>query len=1357
VRLDGIGLTNGSSVRLRRPGAEDVLPIAVLFDPASGDLIATFNLHGQTLGEWDVLVLNPDGSTFAALQGGFRIDVEQRASVWAQVIARSAVRLQRRTTFFVTYGNDGNVDATDLILDVALTGTVRLADLPSALVPGVTVRAPAVLKPVHASNDNASFHIPVIPAHSIITGGSLPVRTLELGPFTVEVTGLVRTENGPLTPAPASASKYALSAVQSTSSSLSFRATPASAPDDAFDFAMTWAPAGGPAKAKIEVTPQGAGAQVISTVNVWVPDDVAAALGLPVAAAAPLAWQATAQARETAQTRAMAAARVTAPAAPYNLQGNRNGSFYQIAERYTFPHFDATTGRLDGRNFQTGTMLRQMRGDLIDCLRDLGIPVNYDDFAALADQNAIAHLGEHIVQSANAPGGVTSNTIADYMAGQAMDALSDQFGAGLLSEVEQGGNPTLGHIVDSIRDTAIDPASNTSLVGPSTYDAAVTYASKNFAERWAQDVVSPVNQTAIERQSREALNMFLSRIMDYCWRCDRDSTVPCDPEEPPNPPPSPDPPSPPNPNPGPGRGPGGPGNSHGGVLGNRFPGRTLVAADPNDKVGPAGQGTAHHIRAGEALPYTVFFENLETAGLPAADVVITDRLDPVTMDLSTLALGPITVGGTRVLTPPAGLQNWTTTMDLRPAQPLIVRVEVTFNASTHVLTWRFTSLDPLTNLPPDDTALGFLPPNINSPEGEGSVSFSVMSRASLATGDTIANRARIVFDANAPIDTPIWSNAIDETAPTATVTALPATQATHAFPVQWSGTDAGGGVRDYTISVSENNGPWTIWLRDTTLTTATFTGDTGKSYRFFARARDLVGLVQGGAPSAQATTTIGVATSTEDTDGDGLPDAWELRYGLDPHSARDGNGGADDPDGDGATNLEEYQQDTHPRGLQTRYLAEGSNSWVFDTRLALANPAATAAHVQVRFLRADGVVGKRTLTIPAQRHATVYPADTPGFDAGDFSTVIESDVEVVAERLMTWTRSDRFGSHAETAVKSPARVWYLAEGATSPAFELFYLLANPGDAPANVEVTYLRVAPNPPIVKTYAVGAHARMTIRVNDEAPELAWTEVSAVVRALGSAGIIVERAMYLAGGGRGYAAGHDAAGVTQPSRDWFFAEGATGSFFDMFLLLANPGPLPAHVTLRYLRPTGAPIEVTHDVAPASRFTINVEDEDPSLASEAISTLVSSDQPVIAERSMYWPRLAQGGWGEGHASPGTIDTGTMWAVADGEAGGAFGAQTFVLIANTSAFAGQARVTVLREDGAPLEILVPLAAASRTTIDIGSTPEFSAAVAGKRFAVLIESLGDTPARIVVERASYSNDSAGTVWAAGGGALAAKLR
>ena len=85
------------------------------------------------------------------------------------------------------------------------------------------------------------------------------------------------------------------------------------------------------------------------------------------------------------------------------------------------------------------------------------------------------------------------------------------------------------------------------------------------------------------------------------------------------------------------------------------------------------------------------------------------------------------------------------------------------------------------------------------------------------------------------------------------------------------------------------------------------------------------------APYATATWTVGSAPS--DTDGDGMPDAWETANGLNPSDNTDA---ARDSDGDTASNLDEYTAGTDPRNrasvlLATHsMLANGSANITFD-------------------------------------------------------------------------------------------------------------------------------------------------------------------------------------------------------------------------------------------------------------------------------------------------------------------------------------------------------------------------------------------------------------------------------------------
>jgi RHS repeat-associated protein len=294
---------------------------------------------------------------------------------------------------------------------------------------------------------------------------------------------------------------------------------------------------------------------------------------------------------------------------------------------------------------------------------------------------------------------------------------------------------------------------------------------------------------------------------------------------------------PPNPNPGPQ--PGGPGSNGGTNI--------VRPRDPNDILGPVGYGDENWIPAGDTYAYTIRFENAPDATAPAQQVVVTQQLD-ADLDWRTFRVDDFGFGDFRQELA-ADKAFFSQTLDLSESHGFLLRAVVNIDTVSGVATWTLTTWDPETGEVPEDASIGFLPPNwdpVNEVEdgrGDGFVSYTIKAKRDADTGDVVDAAATIVFDTEGPIDTPPIFNTLDADVPSSSVAALPASSLEPDFLVKWSGDDGenGSGLAAFNLFVSDNGGDFSLWLENSTLTEAEFSGEAGHIYAFYSVARDNAG------------------------------------------------------------------------------------------------------------------------------------------------------------------------------------------------------------------------------------------------------------------------------------------------------------------------------------------------------------------------------------------------------------------------------------------------------------------------------------------------------------------------------------
>jgi subtilase family serine protease len=267
-----------------------------------------------------------------------------------------------------------------------------------------------------------------------------------------------------------------------------------------------------------------------------------------------------------------------------------------------------------------------------------------------------------------------------------------------------------------------------------------------------------------------------------------------------------------------------------------------VSFDPNDIVGPVGFGPERWVPGAQPLGYMIRFENDPVfATAPAKQVTIRQQLDP-DLDPRTFRLGSFGFGDI-VVEVPENSAFYSTRLDYTATLGFYLDFAAGVDVLNREAFWQISTIDPATGNLPLNPLLGFLPPNITSPEGEGFVTYTIRAHNGAAQGTRVDAAATIIFDTEQPIDTPAIFNTLEPLVPTSAVAALPLVTNTPVFMLEWSGQDAPGGsaLAGFDIYMSVNDGAPTLLLGNTPATQVPFAGDFGVTYSFYSVARDNAG------------------------------------------------------------------------------------------------------------------------------------------------------------------------------------------------------------------------------------------------------------------------------------------------------------------------------------------------------------------------------------------------------------------------------------------------------------------------------------------------------------------------------------
>ena len=300
------------------------------------------------------------------------------------------------------------------------------------------------------------------------------------------------------------------------------------------------------------------------------------------------------------------------------------------------------------------------------------------------------------------------------------------------------------------------------------------------------------------------------------------------------------------------------------------------------------------------------------------------------------------------------------------------------------------------------------------------------------------------------------------------------------------------------------------------------------------------------------------------------------------------------------------------------YLAEGSTAREDSMRLAIYNPFPEDAIVDLAFATDQGravpshftglvVKGGRLLIVKVEDHVRRR--------TNVAMTAVARSGRIVVDRLQLRGGATK-GISLALAAPSPGTVWYFPEGLVADGLTERYHLYNPTgrEAQVSIELNLDEGAAEP---FDLTLPPRSRLTVTASEEERVPRGVGHAATVISLNDVPVVAERSVAaVAPAARAGIA--DTLGARRTSRSWVLASGGATDTLDAWVVVLNPGPADAVVSMRGLVAGQLlDVESLQDLPlPAGRrLALRLTDH---IKREDLPLLVQSTAPVVVERGLY-------------------------------------------------------------------------------------------------------------------------------------------